>query len=300
MSPTPLRRVLLFGNSHQIKKSLSVSHVLQKLQAAGADLRIEAGFARFLQSLPNVDVHAYKTCTCSESESWKPDFAISMGGDGTFLRTAACVGSKGVPILGVNTGHLGFLADVMPDGIDQSIECLMAGHYVVEQRSLLRVEKSGAPLGIYPYALNEVAVLKHDNSALINVTTEIDGDLLANYVADGLIVCTPTGSTGYSLSTGGPIISPDSQSFCISAVAPHSLSVRPVILNDDVTITLHVHTRSHKYLLAIDGRSETLSEGDTLRLRRAEYSIGVIKVKHLRFFDTLRDKMSWGADQRFN
>lgn len=300
MSPSPPRRVLLFGNSHQVKKSLSVSHVLRKLQAAGADLRIEAEFAHFLLSLPDVDVRSFKTCTCSDAASWKADFAISMGGDGTFLRTAACVGSKGIPILGVNTGHLGFLADVMPDSIDQAVDCLMNGHYVVEPRSLLKVEKSGAPLAGYPYALNEVAVLKHDNSALINVTTEINGDLLANYVADGLIVCTPTGSTGYSLSTGGPIISPDSQSFCISAVAPHSLNVRPVILNDDVDITLHVKTRSHKYLLAIDGRSETLCEGDALHLRRAEYSIGVIKVKHLRFFDTLRDKMSWGADQRFS
>lgn len=297
---TSIHRAILFGNTHQMQKSASVKRVLDKLRTMNCEVLVEEDFAAFLQSLPDVDVEGLATCSCHELNGCSSDIIISMGGDGTFLRTASCVGRLGIPILGINTGHLGFLADIMPAQIETAIEDLLAGHYVVEQRRLLKVEKDGIPFSSTPYALNEVSVLKSDNSSLINVRTEIDGELLANYVADGLIVCTPTGSTGYSLSVNGPIVAPNSQSFCISAVAPHSLNVRPVILNDDVTITLHVKSRSHKYLLSIDGRCETFSEGDTLRLSRADYTIGVMKVRHLSFFDTLRDKMMWGADQRFN
>ena len=177
------------------------------------------------------------------------------------------------------------------------IALLKTGNYKVDERSLIKVD-TDAPLGGYPYALNEVALLKYDNSSLISVATFVGGELLANYVADGLIICTPTGSTGYSISVGGPIIVPASHSLCISAVAPHSLSVRPVIVTDDVEIELHVKSRSQKFLIAIDGRSEVLDEGVVVRLRRADHTIRVLKVCRPQFFDTLRDKMQWGADQR--
>ena len=150
----------------------------------------------------------------------------------------------------------------------------------------------------YPYALNEGATLKHDNSSLIEIDTHINGALLTNYMSDGLIISTPTGSTGYSLSVGGPIIVPRSGTFCLSPVASHSLSTRPVIVCDDVVITLRVRSRSHNFLIAVDGRSESISENTTITLRRAPYAIGVMKVMHQNFFDTLRDKMMWGADQR--
>lgn len=298
--PQTSHKVVLIGNTHQIKKSESISRVLRKLSALHCEVILEAEFARFLQTLPGLDLSGCTSLPSSAFPGCGASFAISMGGDGSFLRAAACVGRAGIPVLGLNTGHLGFLADILPQNIESALDAVAAGHYTVEQRSLLKIEKTGAPLQGYPYALNEVAVLKYDNSSLIGVRTEVDGSLLTNYVADGLIVCTPTGSTGYSLSVGGPLIAPNSKSFCISAVAPHSLNVRPVILNDDVTITLHVSSRSGKYLIAVDGRSETFSDGDTLRLSRADYTIGVMKVRHLHFFDTLRDKMSWGADERFN
>ena len=224
---------------------------------------------------------------------------MSMGGDGTFLRTAAAIGAKEIPILGVNTGHLGFLADVSADNIHAELEAVVAGEYVIERHSVIQAQKDGKPLSTYPYALNEVALLKHDNSSIIEVAAKINGELLTVYRADGLMVCTPTGSTGYSLSVGGPIIVPQSNTFCLSPVASHSLSTRPVVLCDDAEISLTVRSRSHNFLISIDGRSDSFPDGTTVVLRRAPYCVRVMKVKHKSFFTTLRDKMMWGADGRF-
>lgn len=288
-------KIALFGNQYQTKKNIYVAAVLKKLNEIGADICIEKDFAKFIQNELRIDISQYAG---NNYEDFKANCAISMGGDGTFLNTAAKIGNSGVPILGINTGRLGFLADVSPNMIDASLDALNEGRCSTEQRTLIAVEKDGKPLTGYPYALNEVAVLKHDNSSLIEIETKVNNELLTNYMADGLIVCTPTGSTGYSLSVGGPIIEPRSNSFCISAVAPHSLSMRPVILCDDVEITLTVRSRSHNFLIAIDGRSESFHDGTCITLRRAPYTVGVVKVKHKLFFDTLRDKMMWGVDQR--
>lgn len=228
----------------------------------------------------------------------KADLVISMGGDGTFLTSAAQVGARGIPILGINTGRLGFLADVSPEDIEYALDAVFDGRYTIEQRAVIAMTLDGETYHGYPYALNEVAILKHDNSSLIEIDTHINGALLTNYMSDGLIISTPTGSTGYSLSVGGPIIVPRSGTFCLSPVASHSLSTRPVIVCDDVVITLRVRSRSHNFLIAVDGRSESISENTTITLRRAPYAIGVMKVTHQNFFDTLRDKMMWGADQR--
>ena len=296
MTMTKLK-IALFGNVYQTQKNIYVAEVIEKLKSIHCDLFIEKEFASFIQESLHIDTSCFED---TEGEDFHADYAISMGGDGTFLNTAAKIGRKGIPILGINTGRLGFLADVSPNMIDTAIEALGKGECSTEQRSLIavEVEREGKPLTTYPYALNEVAVLKHDNSSLIEVDTYVNGDLLTNYMADGLIVCTPTGSTGYSLSVGGPIIEPRSNTFCISAVAPHSLSMRPVILCDNAKITLEVHSRSHNFLVSIDGRSDSFPEGTRLTLRKAPYTIGVVKVKHKLFTDILRDKMMWGVDQR--
>ena len=288
-------KVALYGNVYQTKKNIYVEAVLRKLQQLKADICIEPEFAGFIKERLKISTEHATT----DTDAISPDIAISMGGDGTFLNTAARIGERGIPILGINTGRLGFLADVSPDFIDSALDAVWRGEYNVEQRAVIAVSKDGKPLGGYPYALNEAAVLKHDNSSLIEIKTCIDGALLTNYMADGLIVCTPTGSTGYSLSVGGPIIVPRSGTFCISAVAPHSLSTRPVILCDDVEISLEVHSRSRNFLISVDGRSESFPDGTVITLRRAPYTIGVMKIKHKNFFETLRDKMMWGADQRF-
>lgn len=289
-------RIALFGNIYQTKKNIYVRAVLEALRRLHADLAMERRFADFVKSGLGIDV---SDVSVFEKDQLEADMVISIGGDGTFLSTAAGVGARGIPILGINTGRLGFLADVSPDDVEQALADIWAGRYVVEQHSVIMVEKDGAPLAGYPFALNEVAVLKHDNSSLIEISTFLDGAPLANYMADGLIVSTPTGSTGYSLSVGGPIIMPRSDTFCLSPVASHSLNIRPVVVCDDVEVLLKVKSRSHNFLISIDGRSESFPDDTTVTLRRAPYAVGVVKVCHQNFFDTLRDKMMWGEDRRF-
>ena len=290
-------RIALFGNKHQDEKSSCIAAVLAGFEARGARIMIEENFAGFLRRRGLIDSCVYELL--HRNSPFTADLAVSMGGDGTFLRTAAATGDRGIPILGINTGHLGFLADVTPERIPEALEMIYQGRSVVESHSVIAVScNNDHPLRTFPYALNEVALLKHDNSSLINIRTEINGDLLADYIADGLIISTPTGSTGYALSVGGPIIAPDSDAFCIAPVAPHSLNVRPFVVKDDVDIRLTVKSRSHRYLLSIDGRSESLAETIEIHLRRASHTVGVVKVEHLKFFDTLRDKMLWGADHR--
>lgn len=224
------------------------------------------------------------------------DLVVSIGGDGTFLSTAARVGNTGTPILGINAGHLGFLADVSPSEIEEAMAMVAEGAYTIEERALVQVTTEGEELEGYPYALNEVAVLKHDNSSVIQIETYINGDLLNTYKADGLIIATPTGSTGYSLSAGGPIVASDCKCFCISAVAPHSLSVRPFILRDSAEIILKIHSRSGEYMLALDGRNSRFNATTSIRIKRAPFATHVMKISHKQLFDTLRSKMNWGEN----
>ena len=262
----------LFGNIYQAKKSASVKQLISLLAARDAELYIDTYFYTYLSQELHFDV--CPTGLISDSD-FQADIAVSMGGDGTFLAAASRVGSKDIPILGINMGRLGFLADVSPE-----------------------VKYEGPELSGYPYALNEVAVLKRDNSSMISIRVEVNGEFLATYQADGLIINTPTGSTGYALSVGGPIIVPQSGTFCITPVASHSLNARPITLRDQVELTLSVESRNHNFLVAIDGRSEACTEATRLILRRAPYNIKVLQRKNHSFYSTLREKLMWGTDPR--
>mgnify|MGYP002305364445 FL=1 len=200
--------------------------------------------------------------------------------------------------MGINTGRLGFLADISPAEMEATFEEIYAGHYTVEERSVLQLICEDKHLQCSPFALNEIAVLKRDSSSMISIRTAINGAFLTTYQADGLIIATPTGSTAYSLSVGGPIIVPHSKTIAITPVAPHSLNVRPIVIRDDWEITLDVESRSHNFLIAIDGRSETCKETTRLTIRKASYAIKVVKRYDHIFFDTLRSKLMWGADTR--
>lgn len=293
---TPLK-VLLFGNDYPQNNGQYEFSIIEALREIGAMLYIDSAFANVLKKINSAFFASIEVIT---DESYGvADFALSIGGDGTFLKAAAYVGKHGVPILGVNTGRLGFLTDISPSEIGVALQAYRRGEYVIKERSVLEVTKTGTAFHVYPFALNEVAIMKHDNSALINISAYINGDLMANYVADGVIVCTPTGSTAYSLSVNGPVIAPDSDSFCLSPIASHSLNMRSVIVRDDVDIQLNITGRSHEFLIAIDGRNETVEEGTILRIKKAPYKVKVLKIKHQKFFDTLRDKMMWGEDRRF-
>lgn len=226
------------------------------------------------------------------------DLVISMGGDGTFLKAACMVGEREIPILGINKGRLGFLADVLPSEIEDVLEHVLRRDYMIENHTVIKLEADGECVDCCPFALNDIAVLKRDTASTISIKAYINGEFLVNYQADGLIVATPTGSTAYSLSNGGPIIVPQSGSLCITPVAPHSLNIRPIVINDTSVIELEVCSRSHNFLVAIDGRSMKLTEGTRLTIRKADYMVKLVKLKNQRYFSTLHRKLMWGADSR--
>lgn len=285
----------LFGNTYQAKKSAHVIRLLSILKQYNAVVYINREFYHFLVDEQKMDIQA---AGVFEGNDFEADMVLSMGGDGTFLRAASYVGNKNIPILGINTGRLGFLADVSPEEMEDTFKDIYDHNYKVEDRSVLQVISNGQSLKGYPCGLNEIAVLKRDSSSMITIHTSINGAYLTTYQADGLVIATPTGSTAYSLSIGGPVIVPHSNTIAITPVAPHSLNVRPIVINDDWEITLDVESRSHNFLVAIDGRSETCREGTRLTIRKADYNIKVVKRPNHVFFHTLRDKMMWGADGR--
>lgn len=265
----------IFGNEYKKQEALPyIDRILKYLEAHDAEALVEP-----------VDFD-------------NADYVISMGGDGTFLKAASRVGDREIPIIGVNMGRLGFLADVLPSEIEETLNKVYAGDYVLEDHTVIQVEADGEQIECSPYALNDIAVLKRDSASMISIRTYVNNEFLVNYQADGLIIATPTGSTAYNLSNGGPIIVPQSGSLCITPVAPHSLNIRPIVINDTSEITLDVESRSHNFLCAIDGRSEKLAEGTKLTIRKAPYTIKIVKQKNQRYFSTLREKLMWGADQR--
>jgi len=281
-------RFALFGNIYQTKKSAAIQKVLSCLSDFRAEVMVDQEYYDFLKNDQQLDVPATKVFTGDDFEA---DFAISMGGDGTFLQTANRVGRKQIPILGVNMGRLGFLADVAPTDIESCLRSLAEEDYAVESRAVIEVA-SGM------YALNDVAILKRDSASMISIRVHINEEYLTTYQADGLIISTPTGSTAYSLSNGGPIIVPGTGVLLMTAVAPHSLNIRPIVIPDSAEITLDVESRSHSFLVAVDGRSEKCKEGTRITLRRAPYNIRVVKRSGMQYFSTLREKMMWGADVR--
>ena len=226
------------------------------------------------------------------------DYVISMGGDGTFLEAANKVGDREIPILGVNMGRLGFLADVLPSEIETTLDHVLRGDHIIEDHTVIKLETNGETVECNPFALNDIAVLKRDSASMISIRAYVNGDFLVSYQADGLIIATPTGSTAYSLSNGGPIIVPQSGSLCITPVAPHSLNIRPIVINDTSVIELEVCSRSHNFLVAVDGRSMKMAEETRLTICKAPYTIKLIKLKSQRYFSTLHEKLMWGADTR--
>lgn len=225
------------------------------------------------------------------------DIALSIGGDGTFLRTAAKVGVAGIPILGINAGRLGFLADVqLSEAADVLPAMLTKNHYSVENRAMLSLEIPGCSQPYQNFALNEVSVLKRDVSAMVSVSVFIDGAMLNTYDADGLVIATPTGSTAYAMSAGGPILEPGSNCFVIVPIAPHSLTTRPLVIRDGGVIEVKVKSRNNLFLVAVDGLPVHLTTEYSLRLTKAAQMTRVVRRPDHTFYDTLRQKLMWGAD----
>lgn len=263
-------KVALFGNSHP---DVSL-HIRQ-----------------FIKQLPGVTIVDGDT-DC--------DMALSIGGDGTFLRTAAKIGRRGIPILGINAGHLGFLADVQLSEIEAALPAILVDNkFEVEFRRLLQLEIPDCQQPYLHFALNEVAVLKRDQSSMVSVSVFVDGNLLNQYDADGLVIATPTGSTAYAMSAGGPILEPQSHCWVIVPIAPHTLTTRPLVIRDNCQLDIAVESRNNIYLVSTDGQTVHLTTQSRLRLSLADYEIGVVRRPDHTFYDTLRAKLMWGKDGRY-
>lgn len=282
----------LFGNKYQTQKSTELQRVLDILREAGVRLAIDREYGEFISANGSICLDGIEKF---DGDDFSADFVISMGGDGTFLMAANRVGSKQIPIIGINMGRLGFLADINSNDIDTELGAIIRGEYNIEERTVICIESDGKPLVPDNCALNDIAILKRDNASMITIDAKINDEELTTYEADGLIVSTTTGSTAYSLSVGGPILVPQTGIMSITPVAPHSLNIRPVVVSDCSEITLTVESRSHQYLVAIDGRSVDCKEGSTLTVRKAPHTIKIVKRNGQSFFKTLREKMMWGA-----
>lgn len=228
----------------------------------------------------------------------KVDFLFSIGGDGTILDTVTLVQDSGIPVLGINTGRLGFLSSISHDNIASAVMNIHNGHYAVDRRSLLKLETTKKLFGDVNYALNELTIHKKDSSSMIIIHTFLNGEPLNSYWADGLIIATPTGSTGYSLSCGGPIVMPQSGNFVITPIAPHNLNVRPFVVSDKNVISLEVEGRSQFFLATLDSRSITIDNSIQLAVRRQDFTFNIIRLNDENFLGTLRKKLSWGMDSR--
>jgi len=289
-------RFAIFGNEFQAKKSQAIHKIIAILQQHEAEIIMDKPFYEFVTEGQHMEIEVAEVF---EGNDFTADFAISMGGDGTLLKTAARVSDKNTPVIGVNIGRLGFLADVNPSEIESAISAVYDKRYSVQEHNIIKVEtENGDTVNGSPYALNDIAVLKRDLASMISIRVNVNDEYLMTYQADGLIVTTPTGSTAYSLSNGGPIITPGTGTLCLTAVAPHSLNVRPIILPDTAVITMKVESRSHNFLAAVDGRSTSLDESTVVKVSKAPYSARIVRFNNRRYFSTLREKMMWGMDQR--
>jgi NAD+ kinase len=226
------------------------------------------------------------------------DLAFSIGGDGTFIKTVSYIRESGVPILGINSGRLGFLASISPDQMEETMDRVRDKKFVYQKRSLLRVETEKEIFGEDNIALNEVTLHKKDTASMITVHASLDGNYLNSYWADGLIVATPTGSTAYSLSCGGPIVTPGCQVHILTPIAPHNLNVRPMVVPDHMPIKLSIEGRERKYLISLDSNSKSIPQGAEVLIHKAEFMINVIKFEDTTFLDNIRNKMLWGIDKR--
>lgn len=285
----------IFGNKHQIKKSRSIEQLFNAVTKHGDTFAIDGPFYEFLLK---EGISVPEPMELISDNEFSADIAISFGGDGTLLRTASRIGRKEIPILGINAGRLGFLTTTSNEDIDYVIDKIHKGEYEIEKNTIIEAVTNGDTLKNYPFALNEIAVMKHDSSSMITLEVTLNDEERIIYQADGLIVAAPSGSTGYSLSVGGPIIAPNANVLVLTPIAPHSLSARPLVINDNAQIEIKVNSRSHNFLIALDGRNESCNESTTIKVRKADYKQLIIRRKEHTFIQNLQEKLMWGADIR--
>ena len=289
-------RIALFGTTFNEAKTVYVQHLINKLEQENVDLIIESQFSELLSNIKFKN--EYSTFDTPQKLKENADIILSIGGDGTLLATITLVRDSGIPILGINTGTLGFISSVSTDQIEYAINHLLKGEYTIKNRTLLQLNSENNLFGDTNFALNEVTILKKDTSSMIRVHAFLDDEFINTYWADGLIISSPTGSTGYSLSCGGPIVLPGTNNFIITPIAPHNLNVRPIIVSDKSKITLKVSEKDELALVALDSRSRAIGPGLELTIKKAQYKVKLIQFEKQSFISTIREKLMWGKDKR--
>lgn len=291
--------IAVFGNAMKPDTLVSVRHILQFMTEQGVQVVLSQ---ELRQELNLREYPSFDGFISNEAPDAKEpiDFALSVGGDGTFLTSAAAVGQKHIPILGINCGHLGFLAEVQANDMDDILQKLVAGEYTIEQRSLLNVsvwDKAGNKrdnIIMAPNALNEIAILKEGLSSMLQIELKVNGEHLHTYNSDGLVIATPTGSTAYNLSIGGPLMVPQSRGIILTPIAPHSLTVKPLVVPDDWKFDIRVTSRYDAFMVSVDGRSQSLSTDMSLHIERAPYTVKLVQIGNNSFLNSLQAKLNWG------
>ncbi len=290
-------KVALFGKDYKGDQRKYLQQIIDKLVLNNVDLSL---FQPFYDKLKN-SLNLPKGITFFNSHTdlkEDTDMLFSIGGDGTILDTVPYVRDSGIPILGFNLGRLGFLSSVPKNEIEQALENVFKGDYFLNKRALLQLDQPQNIFGDLNFALNDLTIYRNNTTSLIVVHVYVDDKFLNSYWGDGLIVSTPTGSTAYSLSVGGPIISPGSQNFVIAPIASHNLTVRPIVIQDSSVIKIKIEGREDKYLMTMDSRHSTISKEDELLIRRCDFEVNLVELKNKDFFSTIRDKLLWGVDTR--
>ncbi len=293
-----LMQVVIFGKVLKEKDHEFVLEVFNVLHEQGATVFVYEPYLKQLREALNI---SYSLGTFQEYLDFKMrkiDFVISLGGDGTILAATTLVKDSGVPILGINLGRLGFLASIEKHDIKQAIKLLSENRFNIEERTMLYLESNLPLFGDKPFALNDCTLLKRDTSSMIIVHVFINGAYLSSYWADGIIISTPTGSTGYSLSCGGPIIFPNSGNLVITPVAPHNLNVRPIVISDTSVVSFEIEGRAENFLCTLDSRFETITAEHQLAVRKCDFNTKLVQLDGRSFLRTIREKLNWGYDQR--
>jgi NAD+ kinase len=290
-------RIAIYSRGIEKNQVQDIEILLQELLKHGAEPVFYQDF--FNQFYCAVDLDGkYSTFNSSDDMDSSIDCLISLGGDGTLLDTVTLVRETGIPVLGVNYGRLGFLANIGRDEIHTAVEALVNRKYVLDKRSLIHLDADVPLFSDVPYALNEFTLHKSDTSSMIKIHTYLNGEFLNTYWADGLIVSSPTGSTGYSLSCNGPVVFPDSASFVITPVSPHNLNIRPIVVPDNTIVSFEVEGRTDNFICSLDSRRELVPKEVQLAVRKESFGLNLIRLNENNFLQTLRNKLSWGLDKR--
>lgn len=292
-------KIAIFGQFFHKNADEAIAILFKYFQNKNCNIHIEDGFFKTIKQHTKTQIKKNATSTFKKLDNTY-NLLLSIGGDGTILRAITHVKDLGIPIVGINTGRLGFLATIQNENIPKAMDYILSGNYKISERSLLEIKTTPKhpDLNELNFALNEIAVSRKNTTSMITVSTKLNGEYLTSYWSDGLIVSTPTGSTGYSLSCGGPVIAPETESFVLTPIAPHNLNARPLVIKDSTEIELKVDGREDYYLVSLDSRIATLNNNATLTIKKAPFKIKMIELHEESFLNTLRKKLLWGEDRR--